>query len=176
LPYVASFIVQISAGKFADYVVSLKRWRLLNIRRLFAAAGNVLPAISLALLCLGPSRMICVILLIASQGFGGFSIGGVSVNHIDLSPKFAGVIYGLGNTAATLPGIFATLVNGFILETSHSWSLIFALGAGIQIFGVLIFVLFGSTTPLNLPNEKKTSIMSYTSFSEEKRNSSIQKV
>lgn len=37
-------------------------------------------------------------------GFCGLSRGGFSVNHMDIAPKYAGVVMGISNTAGTLAG------------------------------------------------------------------------
>lgn len=34
----------------------------------------------------------------------GFARGGFSVNHMDIAPKYAGVLMGISNTAGTLAG------------------------------------------------------------------------
>lgn len=37
-----------------------------------------------------------------SLGFCGIARGGFSVNHMDIAPKYAGVVMGVSNTAGTL--------------------------------------------------------------------------
>jgi MFS transporter, ACS family, solute carrier family 17 (sodium-dependent inorganic phosphate cotransporter), other len=39
-----------------------------------------------------------------SLGFCGIARGGFSVNHMDIAPKYAGVVMGVSNTAGTLAG------------------------------------------------------------------------
>jgi ACS family sodium-dependent inorganic phosphate cotransporter len=39
-----------------------------------------------------------------------------SVNHLDIAPQHAGVLMGISNTVATLPGIISPLVTGFIVQ------------------------------------------------------------
>jgi MFS transporter, ACS family, solute carrier family 17 (sodium-dependent inorganic phosphate cotransporter), other len=39
-------------------------------------------------------------------GFAGLARGGFSVNHMDIAPKYAGVVMGISNTAGTLSGTF----------------------------------------------------------------------
>jgi ACS family sodium-dependent inorganic phosphate cotransporter len=40
-----------------------------------------------------------VLLSTATLGALGFSRGGFSVNHMDIAPKYAGIVMGLSNTA-----------------------------------------------------------------------------
>ena len=42
--------------------------------------------------------------LTIAVGLSGFAMAGFNVNHIDIAPKFAGVLMGITNTAATIPG------------------------------------------------------------------------
>ena len=37
-------------------------------------------------------------------GLAGFARGGFSVNHMDIAPKYAGILMGISNTAGTLAG------------------------------------------------------------------------
>lgn len=39
-------------------------------------------------------------------GLAGFARGGFSVNHMDIAPKYAGILMGISNTAGTLAGEF----------------------------------------------------------------------
>lgn len=42
------------------------------------------------------------------------SFPGFIANHVDIAPKHAGVLFGISNTFATLPGIFAPYVIGYV--------------------------------------------------------------
>ena len=58
-----------------------------------------------------------VILLIASVALQGTIGPGIGVNHVDISPKYAGVLMGISNMVSTLSGILSPLVVGLV--TSH---------------------------------------------------------
>ena len=47
---------------------------------------------------------------------GACAAGGFGVNHLDIAPRHAGVLMGLSNTAATIPGIVGVYVSGLILR------------------------------------------------------------
>ena len=40
----------------------------------------------------------------------GMAASGYGVNHVDISPKFAGYLMGITNTMGTIPGIVAPIV------------------------------------------------------------------
>jgi hypothetical protein len=50
------------------------------------------------------------------QGCLGFSRGGFSVNHMDIAPKYAGMVMGISNTAGTVSGVIGVAVTGAILD------------------------------------------------------------
>ncbi len=49
-------------------------------------------------------------------GFSALTLGGVSVSHLDIAPRNAGVIFGAGNTTATLAGLLSVPFTGFLLQ------------------------------------------------------------
>jgi len=57
---------------------------------------------------------IAVVVLIIAVGFSGFQFPGMFVNHADIAPPFAGVLFGIANTVATLSGIFAPYAVGLL--------------------------------------------------------------
>ena len=67
--------------------------------------GLCLPAIFL-LLCgfYGSNTLWAIIFLSLSVGSVGFAVAGFSVNHLDIAPKYAGILMGISNMAATIPG------------------------------------------------------------------------
>jgi ACS family sodium-dependent inorganic phosphate cotransporter len=75
---------------------------------------------------------------------GAFGSSGFAVNHLDLAPRHAGVLMGLSNTAATIPGIVGVTVSGVILQETGSWALVFQVAAGIYVFGLIFYLLFAS--------------------------------
>ena len=78
--------------------------------------GSLLPAIFLVatgyVTCATP--YVGVVMLAIAVGFSGFQYGGFLVNHVDIAPRYAGLLFGISNTAATLPGIIAPYTIGKI--------------------------------------------------------------
>lgn len=54
---------------------------------------------------LGTTTVTAVLFLTLGVGLGGLGLAGFAINHLDIAPKYAGVLMGITNTAATLPGI-----------------------------------------------------------------------
>ena len=49
-------------------------------------------------------QLTAVIGLTVAVGFSGLVMAGFNINHIDIAPRFAGVLMGITNTIATIPG------------------------------------------------------------------------
>ena len=44
-------------------------------------------------------------LLTLSVAISGFQLAGHAINHVDIAPRFSGVLMGITNSAGTIPGI-----------------------------------------------------------------------
>ena len=54
--------------------------------------------------------------LILGVGFSGLNATGYAVNHLDLAPRYAGILMGISNTFATIPGFLSPIVTGYITK------------------------------------------------------------
>jgi MFS transporter, ACS family, solute carrier family 17 (sodium-dependent inorganic phosphate cotransporter), other len=60
--------------------------------------------------------------------------------------RYASALLGISNTFGALPGILGVALAGLLLERTGDWaSAVFLPIAGIQIFGTVIYTLFGSS-------------------------------
>ena len=64
------------------------------------------------LLCgyFGDSPVSAVSLLTVAVGFQGCALAGFNINHLDIAPRYSGVLMGITNTVATLPGFIGPIV------------------------------------------------------------------
>ena len=69
-------------------------------------AGFLLSATFL-LLCgyFGTTTATAVTFVTLAVGLNGLTTAGYSVNHLDIAPRFAGILMGITNMAGTIPGI-----------------------------------------------------------------------
>lgn len=51
---------------------------------------------------------------------------------------------GITNTFATLPGIIAVYITGYILQATGSWDLVFIMTAGVTLSGMVFYLIFAS--------------------------------
>lgn len=58
------------------------------------------------------NKYIAVFTLCCAVGFTGFAFASYMINHADLAPDYAGTLFGITNTTATLPGFIAPIIVG----------------------------------------------------------------
>lgn len=113
------------------------------------------------LICLGSSSFLSMIVLcllcrgLFSKGYlsdRGRNTGTVRVpdtfeGHLqDLSPKYAGALLGISNTAGAIPGVLGITSVGFLLDRTGSWgpSLFYPIIA-CYLFGLVVYTVFASS-------------------------------
>lgn len=58
----------------------------------------------------GSNEIVAVIFLTVSVGFSGMTATGFYINHIDIAPQYAGILFGISNTIATIPGMLTPVI------------------------------------------------------------------
>ncbi|HVN91877.1 MAG TPA: ACS family MFS transporter [Candidatus Binataceae bacterium] len=143
IPYVAAFTMQNFSGWFADRLHH-RGMSLTTVRKMMQATSFALGGSALLLLPTIHSAGAAVALTTLSLAGTGIGAGGFIVNHIDIAPRYAGILMGLSNTFATLPGIIGVAATGFILEATGSFSAVFYLIAMVYAVGALAYVAMAS--------------------------------
>lgn len=88
-----------------------------SITFLRSSAGQFGPAIALiAASYTGCDPYLTVIILTVGVGFNGAIYSGFKVNHLDISPRFAGILMSLTNCLANLAGLLAPIVAGYVID------------------------------------------------------------
>lgn len=143
LPHVTSFLCLNIAGNVADRLIA-NGHSVTFVRKLMQTIGFGGLAVCLLLITTVDDVWSAIGLLCLGKLFGAAGIGGHSVNHMDIGPKYAGTLMGITNTFATLPGIIAVYVTGYILQVTQSWDFVFITTAGVTLFGMVFYLLFAS--------------------------------
>ncbi|OWF44378.1 Sialin [Mizuhopecten yessoensis] len=118
IPYIVFWIFVIIAAFFADFFISKNILSIEWTRKLCGSIGMFVPAIFL----IAVGYMDCyhqieaVALLTLSLAFCGFQFASFFVNHADIAPNYAGTIFGITNTGASVPGILAPYVVSSITQ------------------------------------------------------------
>lgn len=147
VPYIAAFLFFNLAGNVADRLVS-RGWKVIRIRRIMQIIGFGGPALILMLVGYVKNAEAAIAMMTLSNIFIGFTAGGFIVNHLDIAPRYAGVLMGLSNTAGTIPGVIGVYVSGLILGWTGSWTLVFQVAGLVYFAGLLFYLRYASAERL----------------------------
>ena len=103
-------------NKIANHVVTLY-YTLYYLPTIFTIIAFVLGATGLLVTgYFAKNKLDSVLYLSLTVGGSALIQAGFMINHIDLAPRFAGVLMGITNTFGTIPGIVAPVVAKYIAQ------------------------------------------------------------
>ena len=104
----------ISCGVAADFLRE-HYMSTTAVRKLMSIAGFGMTALCLlGLAYVGCNKLLAIILLVGATGFNGANFSGFNCNHLDIAPQYAGILLGITNCFATIPGFAGPAVVGII--------------------------------------------------------------
>nr|XP_043624217.1 probable anion transporter 6, chloroplastic [Erigeron canadensis] len=149
LPPLASVIVTSLASQFADSLISsgvettVVRKICQTIAFLSPAACMILSSVDLGL---PPWEVVTI--LTGGLALSSFALSGLYCTHQDISPEYASILLGITNTVGAVPGIVGVALTGYLLDSTHSWSLsLFAPSIFFYLTGTVIWLAFASSKP-----------------------------
>lgn len=143
IPFMASFLCINLAGYIADRLLQTSL-SVTAVRKIMQTIGCAGPALFLVLIGTVTSAEGAIALMACVMGLAAFAMGGFGVNHLDVAPRYAGVLMGISNTAGTLPGIVGVVATGFILDVTGSWAIVFGTAAAVYLFGLAVWLVFAT--------------------------------
>ncbi|KAM7343539.1 putative inorganic phosphate cotransporter isoform 2-T2 [Cochliomyia hominivorax] len=151
LPYFVMWLLCLVVSPLSDMLINRKTISITAARKIFNSVGQWIPMI--CLIGLGymteNEKTLAIALLTIAVGLSASSLCGYLVNHMDLSPNFAGPMMGITNCVANICSLCAPLVVGAIVsdeENPNEWRIVFFITAGIFLVGNSLFVIFGQAT------------------------------
>ncbi|OUC48087.1 transporter, major facilitator family protein [Trichinella nativa] len=169
LPYLIQAIIQSIAGQVADMMRTRLHLSTKTVRKIMDCLGmNVLDFCFFSLinktmllghllpgLCVifvgyvGCNSAAAVALLAMSVGFSGLCGGGFFVNYLDLCPQYTGIVFGISNTLATVPGILGPNITGYLTRGApsfESWRIVFFIAGAHYFVSVIFYAIFAQGT------------------------------
>lgn len=144
-PYVVAAVATVAYGPLADYFIVKKVTSRRRSRQIFHGIGAFLPAAALIWLAFEENRWAIAALLIVAISLNGAMFCGYNVNHIDISPRFSGLLFGISNGIGQTLAILAPMLVQFIVyeETDKLlWRIMFIIAAVIYAGTAAFFVTF----------------------------------
>jgi len=142
VPWIAAFCIGNLSGWIAD-ALRKRGMSMTRVRKLMQSVAFILGAVPMLLLPLANSALVATALVTIATGGAAFGVAGFAANHLDIAPRYAGILMGLSNTFAQLPGIVGVALTGFIVKLSHSFAGAFYLIALIYTAGMICYLAMG---------------------------------
>ena len=142
-PWIAMSIGMLIGGTLADGLLKGGASTTF-VRKLMQTVG--LGGASVCVLLAGGAESFAAALslTIGALGLLSFCYSGFAAAVIDVAPENSDVLWGIVNTAGTLPGIIGVAVTGWLVDTTGTYAAAFTLAATIGGVGALTFLLFGT--------------------------------
>uniref|UniRef100_A0A7C9A4V8 Major facilitator superfamily (MFS) profile domain-containing protein n=2 Tax=Opuntia streptacantha TaxID=393608 RepID=A0A7C9A4V8_OPUST len=89
-------------------------------------------------------------ILTSGLALSSFALSGLYCTHQDMSPEYASILLGITNTVGAVPGIVGVALTGYLLDSTHSWSIsLFAPSIFFYLTGTIVWLAFASSKPQN---------------------------
>lgn len=142
-PWLTMFLCGNLSGLVADKMVT-RGISTTTVRKFMQCTGLVGSSIFLILAIDVTSAATAMGLMCGALGFLALTWSGFVPNHLDIAPRYADILMGITNTAGTIPGIIGVFVTGWLVDATGSFSAPFIVAAGINIFGALVWLGYGT--------------------------------
>lgn len=149
LPYIGMWATMNFSGWLSDLVRKRNLLSTGTTRKAMDAFGKIVAGALLIALgyveCTQP--VVAIALLVMAVSIAGFQYSGFLVNHVDIAPAYAGILFGISNSIAAVTGFLSPVVVGIITEerqTRAEWRIVFYVAAAIYLIGAIFYVIFAS--------------------------------
>ncbi|XP_022344205.2 sialin-like [Crassostrea virginica] len=148
LPFIGRFVGAIGSGILADNLMTKELLSVTTTRKIFHASGMIISSPFLIWMSyMGPDeRTKAVVLLVSYWTIQSVNNSGFRVNHIDIAPRFAGVLNGMTTTLASVAALLSPIITSELTKhgTQEEWQTVFFICTGVGLAGALAFVVLGS--------------------------------
>ena len=142
-PWAAYFAMANAGGWIADTMIARGR-SVISVRKLMQVGSLVSSGAFLLLLQAAHAPSSAMLLMCGASGTLALCLSGFAANSFDVAPRYADVIWGLSNTAGTLPGIIGVAITGWLVDVTGSYNAPFILTAAVGLAGALVYLVYGS--------------------------------
>ncbi|XP_066153396.1 putative inorganic phosphate cotransporter isoform X2 [Euwallacea fornicatus] len=129
-PYLALFILGLFFGPLTDFLVLRNILSIRNARKLMNSIDNI-NAIE--------------VFLVMAVGINAAIWCGFQVNHVDLSPKFSGILMGIANGFSNIFSIISPMFVQWVVpdeSNASQWRVIFILAAAVYVVSDIFYLIY----------------------------------
>merc|ERR1719239_1217936 len=147
LPSLGMLILSIT-GKLFDLIRTNCDISVTNLRKMFNSIAFLLPALTFIGLAILPctEKVGHVALLAVGMAVPELAItGGFYFSHSEVGGPHSGVLFGITNTFAQIPGFLTPLLVSFMTQggTLDEWYRVFQVAGAVYIVGVATYLIWG---------------------------------
>ncbi len=142
-PWLTMFLMMNLGGWIADTLL-MRGVSKTNVRKILQTAGLLGSGVFVLLVRDVDSAGVAVLLMCGALGAASLTVAGFGTNHLDIAPRYAGVLVGITNTFGTVPGVIGVAVTGWLVGTTGSYDSVFAMVAAINLVGIAVWLAFAS--------------------------------
>jgi MFS transporter, ACS family, solute carrier family 17 (sodium-dependent inorganic phosphate cotransporter), other len=142
-PWAAYFVMGNVGGWLADGMIARGR-SVTFVRKVMQIGSLIGSGAFLLLLQTAQSPSVAMLLMCGASGTLSLCLSGFACNSFDIAPRHADVIWGLANTAGTMPGIVGVYVTGWLVDLTGSYNAPFLLTAAVGGVGAVVYFFLGS--------------------------------
>jgi len=142
-PYAVDTVGAIVSGYLSDLAI-IKGVSRKAVRKFNTAEPMLATSAFLACLCFPITPEIFIVLLLIYHVCYSINNAGISVNPLDLAPRHSGILMSILNTIGNIPGVVGTILAGFILQSTGSWTSIWLIACGLNVIGAVVYLIWGS--------------------------------
>ncbi len=143
IPWIATFFTITFSGWLADTLI-VRGFSVGTVRKSMQTAAFTIGALSLLAVPAARSPVMAVAMLTIAASANGIGSAAFGVNHLDVAPTYAGILMGISNTIATIPGIIGVAATGLIVQATKSFSAVFYLIAAVYGLGIFFYLRWAS--------------------------------
>ncbi|KAH3802732.1 hypothetical protein DPMN_156412 [Dreissena polymorpha] len=146
LPYASNIGMSVVSGILADFFLNKKYLTTTFVRKIFISVGFGLVCVVFLVLTTLSGRLAVIIVLIMSFGALGLAVSGWSVNHYDLSTRYASVLVAVTATSGSIGSVLVPIATGHLTvkQDLAGWAHVFYHTAGIILLASIFYLMFGS--------------------------------
>jgi ACS family sodium-dependent inorganic phosphate cotransporter len=142
-PWAAYFVMANAGGWVADAMIARGR-SVTFVRKTMQVGALVGSGAFLLLLQTAQAPATAMLLMCGASGTLALCLSGFAANAFDIAPRHADVIWGVSNTAGTLPGIMGVSVTGWLIDRTGSYNAPFFVTAAVGLFGAIVYLTVAS--------------------------------
>jgi ACS family sodium-dependent inorganic phosphate cotransporter len=150
-PWMSMFLMMYAGAGVTEWLIR-RTSSVAAARKLMQAIGLLgSGALLLSVQALPLSPTLVLAVLCVASGLLGLGWSGFSANYLDIAPRHSAMLFAIGNTFGTIPGVVGVTITGWLIDVTGTYTAAFALAAGISVAATLVFAVFGRGRPLLAP-------------------------